>query len=83
MDRQEIFNKIKDIISNDFEIEEIKFSEETNLKNDLGADSLDLVIIGFNIDACFGIKTSEKEIEEKWAEITVGYLVDLVESKLK
>lgn len=83
MERQEIFNGIKEILDNNFEIDKVNFTEETHLRNDLGADSIDVVSIGVEIDQKFDIETAVGEIDEIWADLTVGYLVDLVQKKLE
>lgn len=83
MERQEIFDKIKDIIGMGLEVEKVDFSEETHLRDDLGADSLDVFDMGCEIDREFGIKTEAQEMEGRWDEITVGYLVDLVQKKME
>ena len=82
MERQAIFNGIKDILDKNFEIEKVNLTEDTNLRNDLGADSIDVVSIGIDIDHKFGIKTQSEELEDIWTELTIGYLIDLVEKKL-
>ena len=82
MERQAIFNGIKDILDKNFEIEKVNLTEDTNLRNDLGADSIDVVSIGIDIDHKFGIETQSEELEDIWTELTIGYLIDLVEKKL-
>ena len=82
MERQAIFNGIKDILDKNFEIEKVNLTEDTNLRNDLGADSIDVVSIGIDIDHKFGIETQSEELEDIWTELTFGYLIDLVEKKL-
>lgn len=82
MERQVIFNEIEDILDKYFEIEKVNLTESTNLCDDLGADSIDVVSIGIDIDHKFGIETQSEELEDIWTELTIGYIIDLVEKKL-
>ena len=43
MSEEEIFNKIKDLIADNFEVDKDSITENTNFMNDLDADSIDLV----------------------------------------
>ena len=82
MERQAIFNGIKDILDKYFEIERVNLTESTNLCDDLGADSIDVVSIAIDIDRKFKIETQHEEIEDIWADLTVGYLIDMVQRKM-
>lgn len=84
MDRQEIFEKVKEIVSPFVDVPnpqkaEIKGSD--SLKLDLECDSLDGVEISMELDKTFGIHTDDEDI----ATInngTVDDIVDMVERKL-
>jgi acyl carrier protein len=82
MNRQEIFEKVKNLMERIWEIEKIDLTEKTEIANELGADSIDVVSLSIDIDKEFGIETTMDEMEGRWAELTVGDIVDLVESKL-
>ena len=71
-----IFDKIKDIIIEQLQVEESDISMDTNLMKDLSADSLDAVEIIMAIEEEYGI-----EIPDEYAENfqTVGDLVEYVE----
>ncbi len=71
-----IFNKIKELICEQFDIEPERITEETNFLQDLSADSLDFVELVMNIEDSFGLpEISEDEIRSIQ---TVGDLVDYV-----
>ena len=72
-----VFEKVKAIIVEQFELEEGTVTEETNFLTDLGADSLDVVELAMNIEDEFGLgEISEEEIRSIQ---TVGDLVAYVE----
>lgn len=74
---EEIFNKIKSIIADQTGKDESEITAETNVKDDLDADSLDLFQIISDIEDEYDI-----EIEDPNSIVTVKDAVDLVE-KLK
>ncbi len=43
MSEEEIFNKIRDLIADNFDVDKGKITENTNFTADLDADSIDLV----------------------------------------
>ena len=43
MSKEEIFNKIKDLIAENFDVDKDKITESTSFTDDLDADSIDLV----------------------------------------
>ena len=58
-----IFDKIKEIICSQFDIDPDSVSGETNFLTDLGADSLDVVELAMNIEDEFGLdEISEEDI---------------------
>ena len=71
-----IFDKIKDIIIEQLQVEESDVNMDTNLMKDLSADSLDAVEIIMAIEDEYGIKIPEEEAEKMQ---TVGDLVRYVE----
>lgn len=64
MSEEEIFNKIKKLIAENFEIDEEKITENTNFKNDLDADSIDLVELILQLEDEFGSEIPDEEAEK-------------------
>ena len=71
-----IFDKIKDIIIEQLQVEESDVTMDTNLLKDLSADSLDAVEIILAIEDEYGIEIPDEEAEKIQ---TVGDLVRYVE----
>lgn len=71
-----IFDKIKDIIIDQLQVEEADISINTNLMKDLSADSLDAVEIIMAIEDEYGIEIPDEDAEKMQ---TVGDLVRYVE----
>ena len=71
-----IFDKIKDIIIEQLQVEESDVTMDTNLMKDLSADSLDAVEIILAIEDEYGIEIPDEEAEKIQ---TVGDLVRYVE----
>ena len=71
-----IFDKIKDIIIDQLQVEESDVALDTNLMKDLSADSLDAVEIIMAIEDEFGIEIPDEDAENIQ---TVGDLVKYVE----
>ena len=71
-----IFQKIKELICEQFDVEPDSITEDTNFLQDLSADSLDFVELVMNIEDTFGLpEIGEDEIRSIQ---TVGDLVDYV-----
>ena len=71
-----IFDKIKDIIIDQLQVEESDVDMDTNLMKDLSADSLDAVDIIMAIEEEFGIEIPDEDAENFQ---TVADLVKYVE----
>ena len=80
MIREEIENKLKNILIEILLIEESSINNDSNLVDDLQADSLDTVEIAMSVEDDFKIDISDEEVE---MAITFGLLANLVESKIK
>ena len=59
-----IFDKIKDIIIEQLQVEESDVTMDTNLMKDLSADSLDAVEIIMAIEDEYGIEIPDEEAEQ-------------------
>lgn len=72
-----VLEKVKAILSEQFDVEEEKITAETDLQEDLGADSLDVVDLLMSIEDEFEIEIPDDEIENIK---TVGALVSYIEA---
>lgn len=74
-----VLEKIKVILAEQFDVEEDSLKNETDLQEDLGADSLDVVDLLMSIEDEFEIEIPDEEIENIR---TVGDLVSYIESNI-
>lgn len=58
-----VLEKIKKILSEQFDVEEDSITQDTKMEEDLGADSLDVVDLLMSIEDEFEIEISDEEIE--------------------
>ena len=72
-----VLEKVKAILAEQFDVEEEKITAETDLQEDLGADSLDVVDLLMSIEDEFDIEIPYEEIENIK---TVGALVSYIEA---
>ena len=75
-----VLEKVKAILSEQFDVEEDSISPETNLTEDLEADSLDVVELLISIEDEFEIEVPDEEIENIK---TVDQLVKYIEANMK
>ena len=75
-----VLEKVKSILSDQFEVEEDSITPETNLVDDLGADSLDVVDLLMSIEDEFDVEIPDEESENIR---TVDQLVKYIESIAK
>lgn len=73
------FEKVRDILAEQFEIDPSEISAETNIVDDIGADSLDIVELIMELEDSYGITISD---EDAPALTTVGKIVDYIERSL-
>jgi len=74
-----VFEKIKVILSEQFDVSDDTITMNTNISEDLGADSLDVVDIIMSVEDEFEIEVPEAEVENIR---TVGQLVSYVEASI-
>ncbi len=72
-----VLEKVKAILAEQFDVEEDKITETTDLQEDLGADSLDVVDLLMSIEDEFEVEVPDEEIENLK---TVGALVGYIEA---
>ncbi len=58
-----VFEKIKKLISDQFGIDEDSIEMETSFKDDLNADSLDIVELVMAIEDEFDLQVADEEVE--------------------
>jgi acyl carrier protein len=75
-----VFEKVKEIILEELNVTADKVTLDANLKDDLGADSIDAVQIIMDLEDAFEI---EIDTDNADAIATVGNLVDYIESLIK
>ena len=72
-----VLEKVKAILAEQFDVEEDKITADTDLQEDLGADSLDVVDLLMSIEDEFEVEVPDEEIENIK---TVGSLVSFIEA---
>lgn len=73
-----VFEKVKDILVDQLDVEEDSVTMEASITNDLGADSLDLVDLIMAFEEEFDIEIPDEDIE---SIKTVGDVVRYIEEK--
>jgi len=75
-----VFEKMKVVLAEQFEVDPESIARETDLMNDLGADSLDLVELIMTLEEKYGINATDESIYE---QKTVGEISDYIETLIK
>ncbi|MCL2096046.1 MAG: acyl carrier protein [Oscillospiraceae bacterium] len=73
-----MLEQIVDIISKQLKTEPEEITPETNITEDLGADSLDIVELLMSIEEAFGVSVPDEDVQ---GLKTIKDIVDYVESK--
>ena len=63
-----VFDKIKDIIVEQLDVEEDAVTMEASITEDLGADSLDVVDLVMSIEESFDVEIPDEEVENNKVE---------------
>ena len=75
--REEVFERVKEVLTEQLGIDENEVTEEASFTEDLDADSLDLVELIMELEDQFGIKILDEDAQKIQ---TVGQAVDYVSS---
>jgi acyl carrier protein len=73
--REEVFERVKEVLTEQLGIEEDNITEEASFQEDLDADSLDLVELIMDLEDQVGINISDEDAQKI---TTVGQAVDYV-----
>ena len=71
-----MFEKVKSVLAQQFELDPESITMDTNLIDDLGADSLDVVELIMSLEDEFGIAISDNDAAQLY---TVGRIGDYLE----
>ena len=75
-----VFDRVKALMANQLNIQQDKITMDSNIINDLGADSLDVVEMLMTLEEEYGIEVpDEVAVELK----TVGAIVEYIEANKK
>ena len=75
-----IYEKIREALAAQFDKELETITRDTDMMNDLGADSLDLVELIMALEEEYGINATDESIYDRK---TVGEISDYIESLIK
>jgi acyl carrier protein len=75
----DVFERVKKIIVDRLGVEESKVTMDATFRDDLGADSLDVIELVMELEDEFGMQFSDEDSEKI---VTVGDAVKYIESRL-
>ena len=78
MDRDIVLEKVRSHLAAELGVDAGAITDETHLRDDLEADSLDLYELVMELEDTYGVKMSEQEAE---GILTVGQAVDFVAAR--
>ena len=73
-----IFDKVKELIADQLDVKADDITEASNIQDDLGADSLDVVDLVMALEDEFDVEIPEDQVENIK---TVGDIVKFIEDK--
>jgi acyl carrier protein len=62
-DREEVFGALKEVLVERLKVDEGSVTEDANLFEDLGLDSIDLTTVVMAVEEKYGIEVSDDELE--------------------
>ena len=75
-----VYDKVRELLSSQYDVEIDKIDRDTNIVDDLGADSLDFVEMIMMLEEEFGIVVTD---ESMYSFKTVGEVTDFIEETLE
>jgi len=75
-----VFDKMKEVLAEQFDVDPETITRETDLMNDLGADSLDLVELIMTLEEEYGVNATDESVYE---HKTVGEISDYIETLVR
>ena len=79
MERQEILNKVIELVADHFELDTAKVTGELNFLTDIDADSIDFVELVLEMEDEFGAEISDEDAEKL---ITINDTVDYIAARV-
>ncbi len=79
MEREKIVAIVNDFLINEFEVDGDEISNEANLKQTLGLDSLDYIDLVVVIESNFGVKMGEADFKQM---VTFDDFYSAIENKI-
>jgi acyl carrier protein len=77
VETEEIFDKVRDVIVDQLNVDEAEVTEEASFIDDLGADSLDIVELVMALEEQFGVSIPDEEAENiKTVGDAVSYITE-------
>jgi len=74
-----VYERIREVLAAQFELDPDSITRETDVMNDLGADSLDLVELIMTLEDEYGVSVTDESVYERK---TVGEIAEFIESMI-
>ncbi|MBE5847694.1 MAG: acyl carrier protein [Lachnospiraceae bacterium] len=73
-----MFEKVKELIQQQLNLDGVEITENSNFKDDLGADSLDLFELVMSLEENYGVEIPSEDLEKL---TTVGAVMNYLKDK--